>query len=206
MSSDSTSSSAAANFRRSAPWERSHHRFPWLFCSSSAALPSFGEVCSVCHVSVRFVFIRVRPVLFLQKRVCRSISICSVVFILFAFDQFLLCLCSICSKINGFVFNLFDVSCFYLLCYFRLYFFSTFLFLLALFPARFFLFMFVPFLTRLFVLCAWWLVLLRGVSYQTVFGSGGGFDTMEVVRGCSYGVVVVVTVGGSLVAFGAVLG
>jgi hypothetical protein len=29
---------------------------------------------------------------------------------------------------------------------------------------------------------------------------------MEVVRGCSYGVVVVVTVGGSLVAFGAVLG
>jgi hypothetical protein len=50
------------------------------------------------------------------------------------------------------------------------------------------------------------LVLLRGVSYQTVFGSGGGFDTMEVVRGCSYGVVVVVTVGGSLVAFGVVLG
>jgi hypothetical protein len=38
---------------------------------------------------------------------------------------------------------------------FSFIFFSTFLFLLALFPARFFLFMFVPFLTRLFVLCAW---------------------------------------------------
>jgi hypothetical protein len=105
-------------------------------------------LCSFCFYSCSTCYVP-------TKRVCRSISICSVVFILFAFDQFLLCLCLICSKINGFVFNLFDVSCFYLLCYFLLYFFSTFLFLLALFPARFFMFMFVPFLTRLFVLCAW---------------------------------------------------
>jgi hypothetical protein len=70
--------------------------------------------------------------------------------------------------------------------------------LLALFSTRLFSFLFAPFPARLFVFSTWGLVLR---SCRIVFGSGGGFVTVEIARGCSVGVVVVVTVD-----VGAVLG